>query len=304
MTGALTLIGNVNVDLILGPVAPWPTPGTELIVADQDLRFGGSSGNSALAAIALGGEVRVIANIGRDAMGQWLVDHMPEQAKRWRRSDEPTAISVGIGHPEGERTFITALGHLADFSLADVMQQLPSRAVDGEIALLSGVFVTPRLAADYTSLLQALRQRGFVIALDTGWPNGGWSAQTREQLLGWCRLVDFALFNEVEVMNLASGMDLMEAARHVRQSLHSGGALVVKRGGDGASLVSATHEVAISAPAVPVIDTIGAGDVFNAAFLLAAQTGKEPVQALQAAVACASRAVSTRPRQFTRSQAA
>jgi len=99
-------------------------------------------------------------------------------------------------------------------------------------------------------------------------------------------------------------MDLMEAARHVRQSLHSGGALVVKRGGDGASLVSATHEVAISAPAVPVIDTIGAGDVFNAAFLLAAQTGKEPVQALQAAVACASRAVSTRPRQFTRSQAA
>ena len=304
MTGALTLIGNVNVDLILGPVTPWPTPGTELIVADQDLRFGGSTGNSALTAIALGGEVRVIANIGRDAMGRWLADHMPEQAKRWRRSEQPTAISVGLGHPEGERTFITALGHLADFSLADVMQQLPSSAMRGEIALLSGVFVTPRLAADYASLLQTLRQRGFTIALDTGWPNGGWSAQTREQLLGWCGLVDYALFNEVEVVSLAPGKALTEAARHVRQSLHSGGTLVVKRGGDGASLVSATQEVAISAPTVPVIDTIGAGDVFNAAFLLAVQTGKEPVEALQAAVACASRAVSTRPRQFIRPQAA
>ena len=304
MTGALTLIGNVNVDLILGPAAPWPTPGTELIVADQDLRFGGSTGNSALAAIALGAQVRVIANIGRDPIGAWLAGHMPKQAKRWSRSERPSAISVGIGHPEGERTFFTALGHLADFSLADVIRQLPPRAAPDEIALLSGVFVTPLLAADYPSLLQELRRRGFAIALDTGWPTGGWTAETRERALNWCGLVDYALFNEVEVASLAPGLDLSAAARQVLRRLSPGGALVVKRGGDGAALVSATGEFAVSAPAVPVIDTIGAGDVFNAAFLLAAQTGEAPADALRSAVACASRAVSTRPRQFCCPQAA
>lgn len=34
----LAVIGNVNVDLILGPTAPWPKPGTEIIVDHDELR--------------------------------------------------------------------------------------------------------------------------------------------------------------------------------------------------------------------------------------------------------------------------
>ena len=26
----LAVVGNVNIDLIMGPVKPWPTPGTEI----------------------------------------------------------------------------------------------------------------------------------------------------------------------------------------------------------------------------------------------------------------------------------
>ena len=45
----LAVIGNVNVDLIMGPAAPWPQPGTEIIVDHDELRVGGSAGNAALA---------------------------------------------------------------------------------------------------------------------------------------------------------------------------------------------------------------------------------------------------------------
>ena len=36
----LAVIGNVNVDLIVGPVAPWPTAGTEISVDHDELRVG------------------------------------------------------------------------------------------------------------------------------------------------------------------------------------------------------------------------------------------------------------------------
>ncbi len=45
----LAVIGNVNVDLILGPAEPWPKAGTEVIVDHDELRVGGQAGNTALA---------------------------------------------------------------------------------------------------------------------------------------------------------------------------------------------------------------------------------------------------------------
>jgi sugar/nucleoside kinase (ribokinase family) len=47
-----------------------------------------------------------------------------------------------------------------------------------------------------------------------------------------------------------------------------------------------------------VIDTIGAGDVFNAAYLAGISQGDAAAGALRFAVATATRAISTRPRQY------
>ena len=38
----VVIIGNVNVDMIMGPQAPWPQPGTEVVLPDYELRPGGS----------------------------------------------------------------------------------------------------------------------------------------------------------------------------------------------------------------------------------------------------------------------
>ncbi|MGO7770642.1 PfkB family carbohydrate kinase, partial [Rhizobium ruizarguesonis] len=68
----LAVIGNVNIELILGPAAPWPKAGTEIIVDHDELRVGGAAGNSALAWQALGVEFEIAANIGSDQFGRWL----------------------------------------------------------------------------------------------------------------------------------------------------------------------------------------------------------------------------------------
>ena len=49
------VIGGVTIDLIMGPVAPWPQPGTETFVAHSELqgrRAGGQHGAGAAGAAA------------------------------------------------------------------------------------------------------------------------------------------------------------------------------------------------------------------------------------------------------------
>ena len=54
----------------------------------------------------------------------------------------------------------------------------------------------------------------------------------------------------------------------------------------------------MTAPLVQVADTIGAGDVFNAAFLAALANGQTLETSLAAGVRVASKAISTIPRRY------
>ena len=72
MMRPLATLGNVNVDLILGPLAPWPVPGSEVLCPEEDLRVGGAAGNAALAWQAMGLPFQCVASTGSDPFGDWL----------------------------------------------------------------------------------------------------------------------------------------------------------------------------------------------------------------------------------------
>lgn len=296
----IAIIGNVNVDMILGPVVPWPQPGTETIVSHDELRVGGSAGNSALALMGLGLPFQLIANIGKDQFGRFLADGFATLQCDWTVSDTSTTLSVGMTHPDGERTFLTTTGHLPHFSLADVQASLKMTGMKNGIALLCGGFLTDRLAADYAPLFDWLDQHEIAVALDTGWPVEGWTEHNRERAMSWLMRSQIVLFNEVETTNLAGTVDVLQAARDLCRAMPENGLFVVKCGPQGAFAVN-KHGLyeAVSAPEVQVIDTIGAGDVFNAGFLAAFAAGRPIADCLQQAVSIASRAVSTSPRNYS-----
>jgi sugar/nucleoside kinase (ribokinase family) len=43
MTNKITLIGNVNIDLIMGPSYAWPKHGTEIVLPHSEWRVGGAT---------------------------------------------------------------------------------------------------------------------------------------------------------------------------------------------------------------------------------------------------------------------
>ena len=69
----ILLVGNANVDVLMGDLAPWPQPGTEVVVDRYELRVGGAAGNTGLALAALGAGAQhgseLIAAVGEDALG-------------------------------------------------------------------------------------------------------------------------------------------------------------------------------------------------------------------------------------------
>ncbi|MEZ2126809.1 MULTISPECIES: PfkB family carbohydrate kinase [unclassified Sinorhizobium] len=295
----LAVIGNVNVDLILGPAEPWPKAGTEIIVDHDELRVGGSAGNSALVWMAFGINFEIAANVGDDQFGRWLHEAFGSRADKWPVSSEGTTLSVGITHPDGERTFFTTRGHLPRLSLADVLSVLNGKRLSGGYALLCGSFLTDDLTRDYGAFFNWAEAHGIAIALDTGWPLDGWTDANRDAARSWLSRCRCALLNEVEATTLAGLESPFDAAHEIKSLMPEGAIVVVKRGPDGAIAIGADGAlVSAAAPPVKVVDTIGAGDVFNAAFLAALAEDQPLPACLAAGTRIASHAISTLPRSY------
>lgn len=294
----LLIIGSVNVDLILGVLDELPRRGTEAMMSQKETRVGGNAANTALALRALGGQAQLVANLGADMFGEWVATAFPEDSPHWPRSALPTTISVGLTHSDGERTFLTSPGHLNSFRLEDVLAQIPREAGPGEVALLCSPFLSPILLERFDALIDELRRRGYKLALDTGWPPQGWSAAIRARVAGWLQAVDHVLINEIEALAF-SGADSLEAAfDHICGLTEQGATVVVKRGPQGAVARRSTERVSAAAPRVEVVDTIGAGDIFNAGYLLGHLRGRGLDACLRLGVEAASSAISTVPRRY------
>jgi sugar/nucleoside kinase (ribokinase family) len=294
--GRIYVVGNVNVDLMLGPQQPWPTPGTEVLLPYTDLRPGGGAGNAALALQALGADFELIGSSGDDAFGAWLTEEFAGVAGSWVKAARSTALTVGITHPNGERTFFSHLGHLEDLGLDQVMRGLGNIA-SGDALLLMGAFLTPRLRPHYVQLMAWARERGARIALDPGWPPEGW-AVCRSEANIWLETCDHLLINELEALSWSDCADLEAAVSALQRCMSPGGLVIVKRGSDGALWYDGEQRQQCEAPRITVVDTVGAGDTFDAAYLQNWVSGHPLEDCVRFGIRTASLAVSTMPRRY------
>jgi sugar/nucleoside kinase (ribokinase family) len=292
----LTIIGDIGVDLVLGPLAAWPQAGTETLMERSELRAGGSAGNAALAASYLGGSSRLLSVVGNDDLGAWLRDQFRGLGASLDVCDAPTTLSVGLIHSWGERTFFTTRGHLEQLSYEQVRQRLVRAPDSNSVALLSGVFLTPGLRGQYPRLIAELGSLGYQVALDTNWPPQNWSPELRTEVGTWISKCHHVLLNELEVAHLGDSSDLSVALGRLMPLLAPGATLVVKAGAKGAIGVQGGRRIECAAPSVAIFDTIGAGDSFNAAYLLARIAGAGLAQALAAGCNGASNIIARFPR--------
>jgi sugar/nucleoside kinase (ribokinase family) len=290
----VTIIGCVQVDVVMGPVTDLPSPGGTLLTEQMTIRVGGAGANAALASVEAGMRVRLIGCIGEDQLGGW----MREQLRPAGLADElvvvadgASGLTVALESEARDRTFLTYLGVNARWEAA----MIPDDALNCQNLLLCDYFVAPRLRGEAARrLLDTARAHGARTFFDTTWDPAGFPPQAQAEVLELLPSVDVFLPNEVEACALADGAGEAASAARALQAV-SGGWVVVKLGPSGCFAAGPDGtEFTVPAPAVSVADTTGAGDAFNAGLVDALARGSSWRDALTMATRLAT-AIISRP---------
>lgn len=264
---AVVVVGDANPDLVLtGDVVPRFRQ-REQLLDGAALTIGGSASITAHGLARLGRPVRLAAALGQDDFGRRMAADLTAAgvdttALRWR-TDVPTGLSVVLS-PPGDRAILTLPGAIPTLTVDEVAQTVRDETADGAGVAhvhVASVFLLPRLAEGLPDLLAELRDLGLTTSLDTGDdPAQEWRGVT--ELLP---LVDVFLPNRAEVVALSGRTDAQAAARSLAEA---GALVVVKDGAAGAFAATPGGELVVQpAEAVAAVDTTGAGDTFDAAFL-------------------------------------
>ncbi|HET7472808.1 MAG TPA: PfkB family carbohydrate kinase [Candidatus Limnocylindrales bacterium] len=259
MTVDVVCAGAPFLDLVFRGLPRLPAAGEE-ILADDVAVTPGAMANVAFALRQLGLDAVVCAPVGTDPPGVLLQALMADAGIPWIGEPRPsTPLSVGLPI-DGERAFVT---HFPTSEVdVKVVGALDARAVVINLPLPPGLPPGPRLIGVVGDPQVArMRQR----------PPESWAD------------LHAVIVNEREAIGLTDRPDGREAAR----ALASRGCLVIVTRGDAGVVAVDPSGACQEAAAVPVTvhDTVGAGDLFTAAWLWADLADRPLDESLAAAVA-------------------
>ncbi|MGI5157694.1 carbohydrate kinase family protein [Microbispora sp. CA-102843] len=244
------VVGESLVDLI-------GTPGSWTFTAVP----GGSPLNVAVALAALGRTVRFAGETGDDFFGGLLGDHLTRHGIG--TGDLAPAAATGLAFARVGADGSASYDFRFDWTFSAPV------ALDGVTCLHTGslaVLAGPG-AAHVREVMRAAAEAGITVSYD---PNIrpsliGDRARALAHVEECVRLARLVKVSAEDLDWLYPGEPWLDAAR--RWAGLGPELVVVTRGGDGATAVLDDEVITCPAPAVEVVDTVGAGDTFTAAYL-------------------------------------
>lgn len=304
MTLDVLVLGDLNPDLLLtGDVVPRFGQAEQLLTG-ADLLIGGSGAIAAHGLARLGVSVALIAEVGEDGFGREMLARIAaagvEVGRVRRRPDRGTGLSVVLSDGPARST-MTYLGTI-DADPPDWRR--PDDVPTAQWLHVSSVYLQRRLAPELPRLLTLARSAGLRVSMDTNLDPTGRFAGLAELL----PLVDLVLPNASEALAMAAALGALtdDPAQAALGLAAHGPVAVVKNGADGALLARPDGSVVTrTGRAIHPVDTTGAGDTFDAAFLAALLAGHDDATALawgDAAGRLATRALGGTAAQPTRAE--
>ncbi|GAA1555739.1 hypothetical protein GCM10009789_06410 [Kribbella sancticallisti] len=280
----LLVIGDANPDVVIGPVPqPLPFGQHERLVESGSLVLGGSAAIMACGAARLGLSVAFAGRVGDDHAGEFVRAALVERGVDVRGlvtdQELPTPLTTVLTSGS-DRAILTAPGCLPATTAHDVPAEL-LRSVRHVHA--ASFYLMPELAAGLAALFKEAKINKATTSLDTNDdPSGRWDRVVLDPVL---RVTDILLPNAAEAHALTGHPVLADAAGILARR---GPLVVVKDGAAGALAHDGSTAVNAAALVVEPVDTVGAGDSFDAGYVAAVLNGYGRERALAIAAVCGS----------------
>ncbi|MBA3661526.1 MAG: adenosine kinase [Gammaproteobacteria bacterium] len=251
---------------------------------------GGSAANTLYTMQQMGGKTFYSCKIGADDAGDFFYQDMVSHGIQTNLLDTKregvTGKCIVLVTPDADRTMNTFLGATALFSENQLSEKALSQA---EFLYIEGYLV-----AQPDACLAAIKAREFAnahqikVALSLSDPN-----MVTYFKKGLCDIigngVDVLFCNEREALLFTAADNLTIAKERLKAFAKT---FVITMGGQGAFVFDGHEGLQISGYKVPVVDTVGAGDVFAGVFLFGITHGHDYFSAADLANYAASKVVS------------
>jgi sugar/nucleoside kinase (ribokinase family) len=285
----ILVAGELNPDLTLSGDTTPAFGQVEKLVDTAGLTVGSSSAIFACAAARLGLKVAFVGISGPDIFGRFMLDELSQRGVDVSGVIiDPrcsTGLSVILNRPRdgvtGDRAILTHLGSIDRLRAGQVTKARLQKARHLHVA---SYFLQTALRPGLPELFQRAHTLGLTTSLDTNWdPSEAWRGF--DELL---RKVDVFLPNENEALVISAASNAEAALEILTQKSR----VVAVKCGRGGALAGRGGETA-RAKALPVhvVDTVGAGDNFDAGFLYGWLNDWSLVKALALGAACGSLSV-------------
>ena len=276
----LTCAGEAFEDLVFFSLDRLPEPGEEIKTDHFTATIGGGAVITAVHAARLGMGSRVISALSDAAVKRLKAERIA--VTNLKKPNEQHAITAALSTTD-ERSFVTFNGVNAKLEarLARTLSEPVSPKPEGrrrtkvETDHIHLCFY-PHDCAQWTRIVMKLRKRGITTSWDFGWNEPLTGDRGLADLID---ALDFVFVNQLEARLYTGESTLQAALPHWRQRK---AITIVKMGNSGAAWLAPDRDIHFPAPRVKVVDTTGAGDAFNAGFLVAWMRGKSPAQCLAA----------------------
>jgi len=285
MAPTVVALGDANVDMVIH-LPDHASGGLDLAESQPQLYGGGSAANAAVGLARLGVKVTFVGTLGDDGFGRWVRDDLAGEGVDTRGlkvvGDAFTPMVIALVQPGGERLIVVWPPERgADLRLRPEDVD-PNWLADADWLHTTGMCLRASPVREAVLHGMALaRAAGARVSLDLNLRLELWGLDTttRETVQRAVEMSDVVLGSGPEEIAPLAGVGDVEAAA---RAVSGAERVVVARLGAGGALAVAP-EGTCHVPAFPtsVVDTLGAGDAFDAGFIAACLAGCDTREALR-----------------------
>jgi sugar/nucleoside kinase (ribokinase family) len=291
------VVGPLNIDIIIKGNAPvnieelnrWSGP------SDIHILTAGAAGYIAQNLNRLGNEIHLVSSIGDDSFGKMILDILTKSGINTKyivvEQGKECAIAIFIllfGNDKRPLTFRlpTHSGWPKKFD-----KRVEDHLLDTELLHSAGYFHFPDLWNDnFVALLKKAKSRGLTVSIDPQFPLSSLEPPWIKVLKPLIPYIDILMVDQQETLSIMAKNSIEEAAKAL---LEEGFKIIAIKLGDKGVLVKDASIMKYVHAITPkrFVDTIGAGDAFDAGFLHAILEGKDLENSAKAGILTATNSI-------------